>query len=68
MIPGDGNAGEDAHDGGEHQHQAHHHPGKVHREHPVQDDEDVVVRQPAPQQQQLHVKLNNNKNTKLSDC
>jgi hypothetical protein len=59
VIPWDGDAGEDAHDGGEHQHQAHHHSGKVHREHTVQDDEDVVIRQPAPQQQQ-QVKLNKN--------
>ena len=45
-VPGDGNAGEDAHDGGEDQHQPHHHAGKVHGEHAVQDDEDVVVGQP----------------------
>ena len=34
-----------AHDGGEHQYQAHHHSRKEHREHSVQDDEIVVIRQ-----------------------
>jgi hypothetical protein len=53
VIPWDGDAGEDAHDGSEHQHQAHHHSGKVHREHPVQDDEDVVIRQPAPRNNKM---------------
>ncbi len=34
-----------AHDGGEHQNQAHHCSRKVHREYSVQDDEMVVIRQ-----------------------
>ena len=37
---------EDAHDRRKNQHQPHHHPGEVHREDSVQNDEDVLVCQP----------------------
>jgi hypothetical protein len=43
----DGDASEDAHDRSEDEHQTDHDAGKVDGRHAVQDDEDVVVRQPG---------------------
>jgi hypothetical protein len=47
----DSNASEDAHDGGQDQHQPEHHTGKVDGEHSVQDDEDtgILISQPEEQ-------------------